>query len=131
MAKKQTNTTSVKSSNYGLNRKKRLERHLKKHPEDIQAQAALTINKTVSTRKSSNNKLGWMSSNRTLETILRAKFVGSITKESVTSYARILKFIKNSPFHQLATIVNIDKSVGVVLKHTSKLSNFKKVETAA
>lgn len=35
MAKKQTNTTSVKSSNYGLNRKKRLERHLKKHPEDI------------------------------------------------------------------------------------------------
>lgn len=124
MAKKQQVTTSTKIHNYGKNRLERLLRHLKKHPNDKNAIAAVELGKTVSTRKASNNKLGWMSSNKEVDAKLRTKFVGPITKDAVTKEAKILSFIKKAPFHAIATLEHVGTEVKCIFKHTSKLSNF-------
>lgn len=124
MAKKPLEKTS-KLNNFATNRLKRLVRHLKKHPNDEQANEALKANKTESTRKSSVNKLGWTSSNKELDTILRSKFVGSVTKELLTKHAQIISFCKKAPFHLMPVLVSTKEGVTLQLKHTSKLSNFK------
>lgn len=125
MAKKPQGTTSTKTSNYGANRIKRLLKHLKSHQNDIQTTEALEQNKTVSTRKASNNKLGWMSSNKEVDSTIRSKLPGSITKQEATIYAKILKFTKKAPFHLLPVLVKTEEGIGYALKHTSKFSNFK------
>lgn len=127
MAKKQPEKT-VKITNYATNRIKRITKHLKKHPTDAQAEQALALGKTVSTRNKPNAKLGWLSSDKNVETILRSKFVGSITKNTLNIHARILKFTKNAPFYLIPTLVNNGKNLECVLKHTSKLSNFKRTQ---
>lgn len=125
MAKKPQTTVSAKSTNYGANRLKRLLKHLKKHPNDINSTEALEANKTVSTRKSSNAKLGWMSSNKEVDSQIRTKFVGSITKSAAVAHAKNIKFMKAAPFHLLATLVKTAEGIGFAYKHNSKLSNFK------
>lgn len=125
MAKKPQTPVTAKSTNYGANRLKRLLKHLKKHPNDINATEALETNKTVSTRKASNNKLGWMSSNKEVDTYVRSKFVGSITKHTAIAHANILKFTKVAPYHLLAVLTKTEEGIGYALKHTSKFSNFK------
>ncbi len=125
MSKKQTTTSSPKTSNYGANRLKRILRHLKKHSQDLQAKEALELGKTVSTRKASLNKLGWLSTDKEVEGKLRSKFIGGITKEALIKEAQVLKFIKNAPFHAVATISKISDKITLSFKHTSKLSNFK------
>lgn len=124
MAKKPLEKTS-KIHNYAANRLKRLTRHLKKHPNDEQAEVALKANKVESTRKASTNKLGWTSSNKELDTVLRSKFVGSITKELLTQYAQIISFCKKVPFQLSPVLVSTKNGPTLELKHISKLSNFK------
>lgn len=134
MAKKTQTPTAAKTTNYGANRIKRLLKHLKSHPNDSQATESLELNKTVSTRKPSNNKLGWMSSNKEVDTYVRSKFVGSITKQTAIAHANILKFTKAAPFHLLAVLVKTEDGIGLGFKHLSKFSNFKgkgKVKTKA
>lgn len=124
MAKKPQATTTVKASNYGANRLKRLLKHLKLHPEDMQAKAALDENKTVSTRKASNSKLGWMSSDKSLDSTLRSKFVGTVTKEAAMAHARFIRFMKKAQFHMMPVLTSVEGKPSLVFKHTSKLSNF-------
>lgn len=124
---KQPIQETVKAFNYGINRLKRIQKHLKKHPNDRQATVALNENKTESNRKASNAKLGWMSTNKDVDTVLRSKFVGTITKESLNIHAKILKLVKKSPFRLTPTLVKTEKGLSYALKHNSKLSNFKKV----
>lgn len=124
MAKKPLEKTS-KTHNYASNRLKRLVRHLKKHPNDEQANEALKSNKVESTRKSSINKLGWTSSNKDLDTLLRSKFVGSVTKELLTKHAQIISFCKKAPFLLSPVLVSTKEGPSLELKHISKLSNFK------
>lgn len=124
---KQPVPKTVKTFNYGINRLKKIQKHLKKHPNDRQATVALNENKTQSNRKAPNAKLGWMSTNKEVDSILRTKFVGTITKESLNIHAKILKLTKKSPFRLTPTLIKIEDGIGLGFKHLSKLSNFKKV----
>lgn len=113
------------TSNYGINRLKRLTKHLKLHPNDEQAKESLDSNKTLSTRKPSQNKGGWISSNKAIETILRSKFIGNISKEALKKHAQILKFSTNAPFMKIPVLHKVGEDMIYIWKHTSKLSNFK------
>ena len=124
MAKQPVQKT-VKTFNYGINRLKKIHKHLKKHPNDRQATVALNENKTQSNRKAPNAKLGWMSTNKEVDSILRTKFVGTITKESLNIHAKILKLVKKSPFRLTPTLIKTEDGIGLGFKHLSKLSNFK------
>ncbi len=125
MSKKSSTTTAPKVSNYAKNRQARLLKHLKIHPNDRRATVALNENKTQSNRKAPNAKLGWMSTNKEVDSILRTKFVGTITKESLNIHAKILKLVKKSPFRLTPTLIKTEDGIGLGFKHLSKLSNFK------
>lgn len=122
---KQPIQKTVKTFNYGINRLKKIQKHLKKHPNDRQATVALNENKTQSNRKAPNAKLGWMTTNKEVDSILRTKFVGTITKESLNIHAKILKLVKKSPFRLTPTLIKTEDGIGLGFKHLSKLSNFK------
>lgn len=127
MAKAKSTTSSPKISNYGKNRQARLLKHLKSHQNDAQAIEALNANKTVSTRKASNEKLGWLTPKVNLEVdaFIRSRTNGSITKNHATKLAQVFKYTKKAPFHALAVLVPSGDSMDIVYKNTSKSSNFK------
>ena len=135
-----------------INAKRRLERHLKKHPEDAQAQAAL---KGVASRKfrtKPNSKGGWVTESlrasmvyvpyltakgspialkapEQVEAMLRLHGQNvALTRTNTKGYAQLLKFTKVSDFHQIP-VLEVKKVKGqevtdIVWKHTSKYSNY-------
>ena len=114
------------NNRFEINRLRKIQKHLKKHPEDAQAQAALSANKTAPTRKASKEKLGWLTSNKGLGESIKSKFTGTITKQEAGNWAKFIKLSKKVLFWQ-APVVTYDKQGAPILtmKHTSKLSNFK------
>ena len=114
------------NNRFEINRLRKIQKHLKKHPEDAQAQAALSANKTAPTRKASKEKLGWLTSNKGLGESIKSKFTGTITKQEAGNWAKFIKLSKKVLFWQ-APVVTYDKQGAPVLtmKHTNKLSNFK------
>ena len=119
---------SVKHNNFAANRIKRLNRQLKKHPNDVQAREALAANKTVSTRKPPIAKLGFVTSKTSpeVEKYIRSKTISSVTKDHAHRLVRILKLSKNAAYHSLATLVPDGQSLKIVFRNLSKKSNFKK-----
>ena len=114
------------NNRFEINRLRKIQKHLKKHPEDAQAQAALSANKTAPTRKASKEKLGWLTSNKSLGENIKSKFNGTVTKQEAGNWAKFIKLSKKVLFWQ-APVVTYDKLGAPVLtmKHTNKLSNFK------
>ena len=114
------------NNRFEINRLRKIQKHLKKHPEDAQAQAALSANKTAPTRKASKEKLGWLTSNKGLGESIKSKFTGTVTKKEAGNWAKFIKLSKKVLFWQ-APVVTYDKQGAPILtmKHTSKLSNFK------
>lgn len=141
-----------------INAKRRLERHLKKHPEDAQAQAAL---KGVATRKfrvKPVNKNGWVKETLRASMIYVPYLTGkgqaialrapeqldlmlrthsqpvALTKTNAKAYAQMLRFTAKSPYHATPVVVTkkVDGQVEteIVLKHTAVTSNFKGVKAA-
>lgn len=135
-----------------LNAKRRLERHLKKHPEDAQAQSALKGVATRTLRSKPNNKGGWVTETlratmvyvpyltakgtpivlkapEQAEAMLRLYGQGvPLTKTNTKAYAQMLKFTKVSAFHPVP-VVEVKKVKGqdvatTVWKHTAKESNY-------
>lgn len=135
-----------------VNAKRKIERHLKKHPEDAQAQAALKNVATKKLRTKPNNKGGWVTESlrstmvyipyltgkgspitlkapEQVEAMLRLYGQGvALTKTNTKGYAQMLKFTKVSSFHQVP-VVEVKKVKGqevatTVWKHTSKDSNY-------
>lgn len=110
---------------YAINRKRRLERHLRKHSTDSQAVVALSNNITTPRRKTPKSKLGWLSNNVVGSQIV-SRFIGQPTKQAAFSYARAYRFMKVRPFMLYPVLVGgPDNTVLLKMKHTSKLSNFK------
>ena len=115
MAKAKATTTTVATNNFAKNRKARIEKHLKKHPNDSQALTALRENKQVSTRKASNEKLGWLKKSPGVALHLRV-----VTKQAAGVVARLFAFTRKQPFQQQLVPVGGE----FVWKHTNKKSNF-------
>ena len=135
-----------------VNAKRKIERHLKKHPEDAQAQAALKNVATKKLRAKPGNKGGWVTESlrstmvyipyltgkgtpialkapEQVEAMLRLYGQSvALTKTNTKAYAQMLKFTKVSAFHQVPVVV-VKKVKGqevaeTVWKHTSKKSNY-------
>lgn len=135
-----------------VNAKRRIERHLKKHPEDAQAQAALKGVATKTLRSKPNTKGGWVTESlrssmvyipyltakgspialkapEQVEAMLRLHGQGApLTRINTKGYAQLLKFTKVSDFHQIP-VLEVKKVKGqevtdIVWKHTSKYSNY-------
>lgn len=135
------------------NARMKLERHLKKHPQDEQAQEALKHVAGKAVRKKPQSKLGWVKeglrNNMVYLPYLTAKGTPiaaqhpdqferlikthcqnvALTRSNVTGYAQLFRFVNRVPFQKTAEFetikVNGESVVVVKMKHTSKLSNFK------
>lgn len=137
-----------------VNAKAKVSRHLKKHPNDEQAQAALSVVGSKNFRTKPKNKNGWateaLRSSLVYVPYLTAKgspiFIKvsdqintmihshgqSIpnTKSNLRAMAQLLRFTSKSAFHPIP-VTEVHKVRGgsevavVVMKHDSKLSNFK------
>ena len=122
------NNPYADQNRYGINRQKRIARHLKKFPNDAQAQEALANSSANNqpTRKASKEKSGWLTSNKGLGELIKSKFTGTVTKKEAGNWAKFIKLSKKVLFWQ-APVVTYDKLGAPVLtmKHTNKLSNFK------
>lgn len=135
------------------NAKLRLMRHLKKHPGDAQAEDALKNVGSRTFRTAPKTKGGWVTD--TLRsamlyipyltgkgTPIALKFPEQIpsllhshsqsiplTRENVKGFAGALRYSKNAPFMKVPVIerkkVKGEEVLELVVKHTSKLSNFK------
>ena len=114
------------NNRFEINRLRKIQKHLKKHPQDQQASNALTVKSANPTRKASKEKLGWLTSNKTLGEFIKSKFTGSVTKEESVRWSKFVKTSKKVLFWQ-APVVTYDKQGAPILtmKHTNKLSNFK------
>ena len=135
------------------NAKRRLARHLKKHPGDEQAEVAL---KGVATRKfrtKPNNKGGWVTEKlrsamvyvpyltakgmpialkfpEQLPTLLNSHSQSvPLIRSNVKGYAQMLRYTGKSPFHPIPVLVSKkvkgQEVTEILVQHTSKLSNFK------
>ncbi len=146
MAKKTKNpayAAYASKGNFAKNALRKVQRHLKKHPNDTQAQKALKSVPGSPTRKKPLNKGGWVSedvrsfmSHLPFLTPMQGRVYNQqvvATKTNVTSYAQIRKFLKASPFMKTLVLIeqlNEETKEEVLLpmwKHTSKLSNFHKL----
>lgn len=114
------------NNRFEINRLRKIQKHLKKHPQDQQASNALTVKSANPTRKASKEKLGWLTSNKNLGENIKSKFNGTVTKQEAGNWAKFIKLSKKVLFWQ-APVVTYDKQGAPILtmKHTSKLSNFK------
>lgn len=127
-------TYNAKGS-FKANALRKIAKHLKKHPNDSQASTALKNVPASPTRKSPNNKNGWVTesvrgfmSHLPFLTPLQGKTYAThvaATKSNLKAYALIRKFVKNNPFH--TTLVVDKKTNEYSWKHVSKLSNFNPV----
>ena len=132
MSQKQAKVSLYKAQgSYAMNRQRRLERHLKAHPEDVKAIDALKANVINPKRKTPNSKLGWLSN--AVGSQIISRFNGQPTKQAAFAFARAFRFMKVRPFMMSPVLVGgPDNTVLLKMKHTSKLSNFKgAVKTAA
>lgn len=119
------------NNRYEINRKRRLEKHLRKHPEDAQARASLTSGSTNPTRKASKEKLGWLTKNKNLGETIKSKFIGTVTKQEANNWAKFIKLSKKVLFWTSpVTTYKEDGAPVTTLKHVNKLSNFKGRMTA-
>lgn len=87
--KASASTKAVAGSNYERNRQRRLARHLKNHPSDLQS--AKAEGNLSYRRKTPKTKNGW--ANKTFASVpmdFRKTIVG---KHALTAYARVLKVI--------------------------------------
>ena len=129
-AQKKTSAYTSKGS-FALNKQRKIQRHLKKMAKkgsnDKQAEQALA-NCTPNdqpTRKASNEKMGWLKTNKSLGELIRSKFIGGVTKEQSELWAQHIKLSKKLLFWLTPTLViEKDKEPVLVMKHTNKLSNF-------
>ena len=94
------NNPYADQNRYGINRQKRIARHLKKFPNDAQAQEALANSSANNqpTRKASKEKSGWLTSNKSLGELIKSKFTGTITKEEAKRWAIFVKTSKKVMF---------------------------------
>ena len=114
------------NNRFEINRLRKIQKHLKKHPQDQQASNALTVKSANPTRKASKEKLGWLTSNKTLGEFIKSKFTGSVTKEESVRWSKFVKTSKKVLFWQAPVVTYDDKGAPVLtMKHTNKLSNFK------
>lgn len=126
--KQKTQSAYAAKGRFAINRKAKLERHLKKHPNDEQGVQALRANKTTSSRKKPISKLGWIGNNE-LGAKIRGRFIGGITKEFATKYAQVLRLCRKAQFQLTPVVVPGPNNTFVVeQKHLSKKSNFKEVK---
>lgn len=132
-----------------VNARKKLQRHLKKYPNDEQAQAALGSVSSRTTRKAPGSKNGWVKDSlrnamtyvpylngkgqvvplRVAETLPQflASHGQSIaqTKDNLKSFAQVVKLAKKAPFRMVPVLQVIkDNDTRIVMRHDSKLSNF-------
>lgn len=128
MSQKQAKVSAYKLANrYAINRKMKLERHLRKHPEDAQAVAALKANRQTPLRKTPKAKLGWLANAAGAKIVSR--FIGQPRKQAAKSLAGILSFVGKQQFMLSPVLVaGADNSTYIVWKHMSKKSNFTEVK---
>ena len=138
--KKPSYASYQSKGNFSKNALLKLQRHLKKHPEDKQAISALKTVPVSPTRKKPTNKGGWVQesirsfmSHLPHLTPLQGKIYHNQvapTKSNLFSYASIYKFCKNNPYMKtLVGVKGVDpitklEVINFEWKHTSKLSNF-------
>ena len=122
------NNPYADQNRYGINRQKRIARHLKKFPNDAQAQEALANSSANNqpTRKASKEKSGWLTSNKSLGELIKSKFTGTITKEEAKRWAIFVKTSKKVMFWKtpVTTFAALGDS-SMQMKHISTMSNFK------
>ena len=89
MAKKSTTKTETKTTSFKstANAKRRVERHLKKHPNDAQASTALSNG--ISDRKKPNTRMGWVQ--ESLKSTMHPK---PVSRHVGREYAQMLKLTK-------------------------------------
>lgn len=127
MNQKVKKVNSYQANNrFEINRLRKIQKHLKKHPQDQQATATLSIKSANPTRKASKEKLGWLTTNKNLGESIKSKFIGTVTKQEASNWAKFIKLSKKVLFWK-TPVVTYDKLGAPILtmKHTSKLSNFK------
>lgn len=160
MSNKKVNGKELRHARYqstgalNTNAKRKLERHLKKHPGDEQAQKALGLTGSKNVRKKPNEKGGWIKetlrkslqfvpylnskgqvipvrSVEQMEELLKSSLVqtGAITRSQAKLQAWINRFETKVPFRTVPVYVTktVEGRKEDVLewKHTQKLSNFK------
>ena len=122
------NNPYAEQNRYGINRQKRIARHLKKFPNDAQAQEALANSSANNqpTRKNPKEKLGWLTSNKSLGELIKSKFIGTVTKEEAKRWAVFVKTSKKVMFWKSPVAV-FDKegNSSIQMKHISTMNNLK------
>lgn len=123
MSAKKSTETKVVSNNTSSNRLRRISRHLKNHPNDAQAESALSAQPSI--RKKSIEKLGFLKKHKPL-------LLGTtLTKELVHFACKYERLVRNLKFTAIPKYVeSVDPKtkqvkLDLVHVHTSKLSNFK------
>lgn len=118
--------TYQSSNRFALNRERKIARHLRKHPNDAQAQVALETKVSEPTRKAPKEKLGWLTSNKSLGESIKSKFIGSITKDEAKRWATFTKLSKKVMFWKTPVVTfNAEGESHLAMKHVNKSSNFK------
>lgn len=74
------------------NKRRKIEKHLKKFPNDAKASEALTAVSSAKIRKKPLNKLGWIQKSESLTAYIRSN-LPTVTKDVVVGFARAFKLI--------------------------------------
>lgn len=131
MSKAKKSSETVVSNNTSVNRTRRINKHLLKHPKDEQAQLALT--NAGQPRKASQEKLGFLKSHKPSGLNLYPQ----VTKDVAHKLVQMDRLCRNVPFFLSPTFKTVidpvtkQTSVESVMSHTSHLSNFKGASTKA
>lgn len=129
MSQKQAKVSPYKLANrYAINRAAKLARHLKKHPNDVQAVDAIKANRQTPSRKTPKAKLGWLSNAAGAKIVSR--FIGQPRKQAAMSLAGILSFVNKQQFMLSPVLVaGPENTTAIVFKHLSKKSNFTEIKS--
>lgn len=128
---KKTSETKVVTNNTSANRIRRINKHLKKHPNDEKAVLALT--EVGQPRKASQEKLGFLKAYKPSSLGLYPQ----ITKDVAHKLCQYDRLVTKSPFRPVVSFkTTINKntkqaSTEILMLHTSHLSNFKGASTKA
>lgn len=146
--KKARNASYGMKGNFVKNAKRKLQRHLKKHPGDEQATVALANVASRKIRKKPVAKLGWVKESlrnamsfvpylngkgqviviKSVEHFAQVVSTHSqsipVTRQAAKSYAQIKRLEKVAPFHKVPTFVHKNGQVVVEFIHDNKLPNF-------
>jgi hypothetical protein len=74
------------------NKRSKIEKHVKKFPNDVKAAQALTVVGSANIRKKPKNKLGWLQSNATVTSYIRSN-IPTVTKDVANGIAQTIKFV--------------------------------------